>query len=294
MKLEPECVGCFFNQIMKALKLLKEDISKEEIVSTQKKFMKYLLSIDLKTEEAPIIGKMAYEIIGDILGSTDPYVTLKAETNSLAIQHYDEIRDIVTNSDVPLFRALIISALANTIDFASQHEIELVKDFKIFNPERLVINDFLKFTQSINSAKRLLIIGDNAGEIVFDKLLIEIMRETYPDIEIIYAVRSAPIINDSTMEDAKFIKLDEIVKVIKSGPTPGVNLDTATEEFKNYFFMENTVILSKGQGNFESLYGSNFPKLELYYLFMAKCNLMERLLKVKQGQLILKKYNSKC
>ena len=289
MKLEPECIGCFFNQIMKALRLLNDEITKEEIIITQRKFMDYIISIDLKKVEAPLIGKKAYELIAEALNCSDPYISLKRHTNELSLQYYDEVKESVLKSEDPLFHSLIVSALANTIDFASQHEIELISDLIKFNPERLIINDYIKFKDTIKNANHLLIIGDNSGEIVFDKLLIEIIQKKYPKLEIIYAVRSVAVINDATMEDAEFIGLNKLVKVIKSGPTPGVNLDTATEEFKRYFFMKDTVILSKGQGNFESLYGLDLPEQNLFYLFMAKCNLIERILKVKIGGLILKK-----
>ena len=293
MKLEPECVGCFFNQIMKALRLLNNEIMNEEIINTQRKFMDYLISIDIKKVEAPLIGKKAYELIAEALNCSDPYIDLKHHTNELALQHYDEVKEIVLKSEDPLFHSIIVSALANTIDFASQHEIELISDLIRFDPKRLVINDYVKFKNSIKNADYLLIIGDNSGEIVFDKLLIEIIKKSFLKLEIIYAVRSVAVINDATMEDAELIGLDKLVKVIKSGPTPGVNLDTATEEFKKYFFMKNTIILSKGQGNFESLFGLDLPDQNLYYLFMAKCNLLERILKVKIGDLILMKKTPK-
>ena len=289
MQLEPECVGCFFNQIMKILRLLKHDVSNIEILDVQRKFLEYLLTIDFNNLETPLIGKKAYEIIGEFLESSDPFYSLKEQTNDLMLQHYDELKEAVLNSDDPLFRAIITSAIANSIDFASQHEIELIDSLKEFIPERLVINDYLKFIEDIQTAKLLLIIGDNSGEIVLDKLLIEIIKERYPKLQIVYAVRSAPIINDVTINDAKSVGLEKLVKVIKSGPTPGVNFETATEKFKKYFFMDDIVILSKGQGNFEALYGLDLPDRDLYYLFMAKCNLMERILGAKIGQLILMK-----
>jgi uncharacterized protein with ATP-grasp and redox domains len=289
MHLEPECVGCFFNQIMKILRLLKHNVSNIEILDVQRKFLEYLLTIDFNSLETPLIGKKAYEIIGDFLQSSDPFCSLKEQTNDLMLQHYDDLKDVVLKSDDPLFRAIIASAIANSIDFASQHEIELIDNLKEFIPERLVINDYLKFIEDIQKAQLLLIIGDNSGEIVLDKLLIEIIKEGYPKLKIIYAVRSAPIINDVTLNDAKSVGLDKIVEIFESSPTPGVNFETSTEKFKKHFFMDDTVILSKGQGNFEALYGIDLPDRDLYYLFMAKCNLMERILGAKIGQLIFLK-----
>ena len=289
MKLEPECVGCIFNQVLKAFELLKPEISHEVIIAAQKKLMNFLVNFDINTDASPILGKVAYGIISEILGDPDPYLFLKQESNKLALELFEEVKEIVDTADDPLFEAIIVAALGNTIDFASQHEIDLVSDIKNITPEDLVINDYTTFKRSLEKAKHLLIIGDNAGEIVFDKLLIHTLKNYYPDLEIIYSVRAAPIINDATMEDAKFISLTELVKVIESSTSPGIDLASSSQKFKELFFRKEGIILSKGQGNFESLYGIEIPEKEVYYLLKAKCNLMERIFHVKIGDLIFKK-----
>ena len=91
------------------------------------------------------------------------------------------------------------------------------------------------------------------------------------------------------MEDAKFIGLTDLVHVVESSATPGVDMGSSTDEFKKYFFNKETVVLSKGQGNFESLYDTEIPNKEVYYLLKVKCNLMERLFRAKLGDLIFKK-----
>ena len=111
----------------------------------------------------------------------------------------------------------------------------------------------------------------------------------YPNIKIICAVRSAPIINDATIEDAEYIGLTDLVKVIKSSPAPGIDFSDISEELRKYLYSKNGMILSKGQGNFETLYGLEIPNKNVFYLLKAKCNLMERIFKVKVGSLILKK-----
>ena len=289
MKLEPECVGCIFNQVLKAFELLQPEISHEVIIAAQKKLMKFLVNFDVNADASPILGKLAYGIISEILGDPDPYLTLKQESNKLGLKLFEEVKNIVDTSDDPLFEAIVVSALGNTIDFASQHEINLISDIENFNLKDLVINDYNTFKRSLKKAKHLLIIGDNAGEIVFDKLLIHTLKNLYPALEIIYSVRAAPIINDATIEDAKFISLTDLVRVIESSATPGIDLASSSEEFKELFFRKDGVILSKGQGNFESLYGIDVPDKEVFYLLKAKCNLMERIFNVKMGDLIFKK-----
>lgn len=290
MILEPECIGCMFNQIYKAIKLLKPDAPRSEIISAQIRLMKYLANTDIINKPGPLIARKTYSIVAEVLGTDDPYKPLKDKYNKIAMEYYDEVKKIVKSSIDPLFEAIAVSALGNTIDFgAIHHDIDLINDIKNFTPENLVINDIPLFKESLKTCNNLLILGDNSGEIVFDRILIEILQELYPNLEIIYSVRAGPIINDATMEDAEFAGLTKIVKVIEAPAAPGIELSIASDEFKYYFLNESEVILSKGQGNFESLYGINMPNKEVYYLLKAKCNLMERIFNVKIGDLIFKK-----
>ena len=289
MKLEPECVGCLFNQIMRALNLLNPDLSTEEILKAQKKLINYLSNINIYKEETPRIAKFVYDIVSETLNDPDPYKNLKKQYNELALEYYSKVEKIVKKSEDPILQAIIVAAIANTIDFGSQHEIDFIYDLKHFKMEKLVINDYDKFKEALKKTKHLLVVGDNTGEIVYDKLLISTINQKYTEIEIVYTVRSAPIINDVTLDDAKFVKMVDLVKVIESCPTPGIDIESSTEEFKRYFYLKDNIIISKGQGNFESLYGLDFPELEIYYLLKAKCNLMERLLDVNIGDFIFKK-----
>ena len=289
MKLEPECIGCLFDQMLRAFKLLDPDMSREKIMDAQMKLMEYLKTVDINKNASPIIGKMAYGLVSETLGIDDPYKELKKKQNSLALELYPNVKKIVLKSKDPLFEAIIVSALGNTIDLAAQHNIDIIKDIKTFSYSDLVINDYPEFKNSLEQKNTILILGDNAGEIVFDKLLMEVLHDEYPKLQIIYSVRSSPVINDVTYEDAEFVGLAEKVKVIEASPTPGIELTTASDEFKNYFYNPDIIILSKGQGNFESLYGLEIPSKDVYYLMKAKCNLMERIFNVSIGKLIFKK-----
>ena len=289
MKLEPECVGCIFNQMLNAFELLQPSISREDILKAQKKLMDYLLKFDIHANISPVLGKVAYNIISATINEDDPFQKLKIEYNQLALKYFKKIKKIIDKSKDPLFKAVVVSAIGNTIDFASQHKIDLISDIKNFNRKNFVINDYLELKQSLENSTHLLIIGDNAGEIVFDKLLVITIKRLYPEIEVFYSVRESPIINDATIEDAKSIGLTNLIKVIESSATPGVDIDASPEEFRKYFYQENGVILSKGQGNFESLYGIEVPHKDVFYLLKVKCTLMERIFRAKIGDLVLKK-----
>ena len=289
MILEPECIGCLFDQVYKAFQLLRPEISREEIIGAQMRVMELFMKSEVLTKPGPLIGKEVYQIIADTLGEKDPYKKLKDKYNRLAMEYYEEIKGIVNKSDDPLFEAIAVSAIGNTIDFGAHHEINVINDIKNFTPDNLKINDMLDFRRSLEKSNHLLFLGDNTGEIVFDKLLVETLKELYPSLEIIFSVRAAPVINDATMEDAKFIGLTDIVEVIESPAAPGVELSLASDKFKDWFFKEEGIILSKGQGNFESLFQKKIPNSEVYYLLKAKCVLMQRIFTVKAGSLIFKK-----
>lgn len=288
MNLEPECVGCLFNQVLKAFKLLNHEVDRELVLAAQKKVMNFLLEQNFEDISSPIVGKYLYNLIGEVMNTEDPYRALKQEYNKLALKYYDDVKEFVNKAEDPIFEAIIVSALGNTIDFASQHEIDVVNDLKKFSPKDLAINEYKVFKELLEKEDKLLILLDNAGEIVFDKILIETLLEQYPDLEIIGAVRSAPIINDATMEDAEFISLTTLIEIIESSPAPGIDFNDMTEELEHYFYDEECLILSKGQGNFETLHGTSFPNKEIFYLLKAKCTLMERIFGVKQGKLIFK------
>jgi len=296
MLLEPECLGCLLNQIYHALILLKPTISKDEIIEAQKKMMEFMTNADVLKKPGPLIGKKAYQIIADTLNEKDPYKTLKMEYNNIAMKYYKKAKENIDNAEDPLFEAIAIAAIGNTIDFGAPHyhKMDLLNDLNNFTPDKFKINDIPEFRKSLENANKnsnkILILLDNAGEIVFDKIFVEILQNLYPTLEIICAVRSKPIINDVTMEDAEYISLTKVAKVIEASATPGIELSIASDEFKSYFFdKEVSIILSKGQGNFESLYGMEIPHKDVYYLLKAKCTLMERIFNAKVGDLIFKK-----
>ena len=290
MKLDPLCIGCLFNQILKALNLLAPTLSKEEKIRAQQKLMEFLIKLDPNDASSPLAGKEVYSIVAKTLKVKDPYKDLKKKYNDLALEYYDKVKKIIEKSQDPLLEAIIVSALGNTLDPASQHEIDLINDIKNFKIKNLIINDYPEFKKSLDKATQILIILDNCGEIVFDKLLVLTLKKLYPQLEIICSVRGGPVINDATMEDAIYIGLTDNATVIEAPATPGILLSQASEEFKRYFFDEKGIVLSKGQGNFEGLYQVEIPKnVDVFYLLKAKCALMEEIFNVKINDLIFKK-----
>ena len=159
---------------------------------------------------------------------------------------------------------------------------DIVKDVKYILDQDFAIFDYNSFKNQLKKTKSILYIGDKVGESVFDKILIKELRKPVK-----YAVRSIPIINDVTFEDAIASGLDEVAELIDSGcKSPGVILDQSTPEFLN-LFNKSDLVISKGQGNFEGLSDCN---RQVFFLLKAKCQIISNHLGIKEGSIILKKH----
>lgn len=294
MKSKIECIPCFFSQFIKLMEQLRLPQRERRIIS--QKFL-HIISKNIFVKSPPEIAKLGYDILKTFIGDKDPYKRLKKKSNQIVISEYSYFKSKISKSDDKLLAAIKISIAGNIIDFGVKHGINLNKT-NIFIRNRIKISSnkyfhYKEFLRTLKKTKNILYIGDNAGEIVLDKILIEEIKKLYPHQNIVFAVRGAPIINDVVLMDAKYIGLDKIVKVVDTGTNiPGVVLKYASEEFLNVY-KKSDIIISKGQGNFESLEDKN---KDIFYLFMVKCPVVASVLKrveQKQGVLIYNKYMSR-
>ncbi|MHA1563558.1 MAG: damage-control phosphatase ARMT1 family protein [Promethearchaeota archaeon] len=175
-----------------------------------------------------------------------------------------------------------------TIDFGTPHKIDLEDDIMNFSLDNLSINDFDKFVKDLKNSNKILIIGDNSGESVFDRMMLEYFTEKYPNKKFVYSIRSGPAINDITKTEADEIGLSKICKIIEGSASPGVILEQTNKEFQD-IFKNSDLILSKGQGNYESLDDIEIGNSNLYFLLKAKCSFVANRFGVEVGSLILKK-----
>ncbi|HPP87442.1 MAG TPA: ARMT1-like domain-containing protein, partial [bacterium] len=261
MKTYLDCYCCFINQ---ALKLARESKISEQ---TQKKLIDEVLKILLKIPAdapPPLIAEIITKLIYKYTKVKDPYKTAKHNSNIEALKLYPHLKKILASSKNKLFTGLKIAAFGNIIDYAIVENLNIVNELKNFEKLKVSFKKYNEFSQKIKKAKTLLIIGDNAGEIVFDKVLIEYLLKKYKNLKIYYSVRHKPALNDSTMADAKFTGLDKICSVISTGmAAPGIILPRCSDKFRK-IFEATDLILNKKQKNFESL--SSITKENLFYL----------------------------
>ena len=222
----------------------------------------------------PVVAGRLFQKAGEISGDMDrydPYSALKKKANKTVTDFYHTLVQAVAQSQSPVEKAIKLAALGNILDFAiiDHNTIDILQEVK--DIDKLVFEkyDYESFSSRLSTAGHLLILGDNAGEIVFDKLLIQTLNTRFPDLKITYAVRGATIINDVTMEDAREVGLTKAADVISSGSVcPGTYLDDADPDFLD-IFEQADLIISKGQGNYETL--SKEDRANLFFIFRVKC-----------------------
>jgi hypothetical protein len=233
----------------------------------------------------PEIAQIVYSMIKEITKNGDPYREAKKGQNELALKLYPEFKEMIARSEDPLFFSLKLAIAGNIIDLGIQKKVDDIKGevLSAFNAP-LAVNHYSKFKKDLMNSRMLLYLGDNAGEIVFDKILIEQVRQT-KDIKVIFVVRGSPIINDATMEDAEFVGMETVAEVISNGfDAPATVLSKSSPEILELFSRAD-MIIAKGQGNYESL--SSKDK-NIFFLLKAKCSVIAKDLGVEEGDTILK------
>jgi uncharacterized protein with ATP-grasp and redox domains len=245
-----------------------------------------LILSNISTQASPPeIALLIHQRVKSITGNHDPYREAKRRQNDLALQYESILSALIADMSNPLNAALVLSAIGNSIDLAPDYQPpDIYKRFLGMIGSGFGRDDYELFYAKLSQTKSILFLGDNAGAIVWDKILIEELLENF-DFDIIYAVRGLPIIHGATLEDAEHVGMTQLVRVISDGSeAPGTLLDRSSQKFIN-IFEKSDLILAKGQGNYESLSGENRP---IFFLLRAKCPVIAEDIQCGVGELVLK------
>lgn len=181
------------------------------------------------------------------------------------------IKESIENSKDPLYTAIQYARIGNYIDFGTLSDVSLNKLKELLKSAKEDVLNTLEYNalkMDMENAKTLIYLTDNCGEIVLDKLLIETIKKYYVNLDITVIVRGKPVLNNATMEDAIEVGLTEIAAVIDNGSgVAGTNLKGISNQ-ANEKINKADIIISKGQGNFETINGCG---KNIYYLFLCKC-----------------------
>ncbi|MCK5128298.1 MAG: DUF89 family protein [Clostridiales bacterium] len=262
MKTHLDCIPCFLKQTIESARITGAD---EKL---QKKIIDEVCKIipDFSFEASPPqMAVKIHKIIRELTSNKDPYKKIKQDSQKLALGMYPYLKEQVTKADDALSSAVKIAAIGNVIDLAVNDVATINRKLEDISNHEFAIFDYGQFTNALNNAKTILYLGDNAGEIVLDKLFIETINHN----NLYFAVRGAPVINDATIEDAVEDNLDAFCTIISNGTdAPGTLLNQCSEEFMN-IYNQADVIIAKGQANFETL---NQVDRNIYFLTQIKCS----------------------
>lgn len=283
MNITNDCVECIIGQITRATTSLQcdEKLSqeiKDEVLKRSKKFS--------YEHTPPWVARDVYEYLAQKTNKNDPLEDIKQDSIKTALEFVPFINDKISNSKDKLFTSIKASVAGNVIDFGAKEQFDLKDEITNVFDTNFAINDYEILKTKLSKIDKLMILADNSGENVFDKILLETIKELYPNIELFYATRGKPIINDITIKEAYQIGIDNVATILNSGvDTPGLEISRANQDFMD-IYKTMPMIIAKGMGNFECLESLNDERV--FFLFKVKCNVVADSVKKEIGSIILK------
>ena len=276
-KVDKRCVKCQMNSFDRLL-------TKFKATNTQRQqFLEfYNLTMDRSTSisMAQIHRELNNEFCR-IMEVSNPYRLEKMECNRLSLELYEFYKEKVLKSSDPFDMALRLSIAGNIMDYGPSAHFEVESTIRKVLDSDFAINHSAELKKRLISAEKVLYLGDNAGEIVFDKLFIEIIQHP----QLTFTVRGDNVLNDATIEDATQVGMDKVAAVIDNGyDAPSTILSKCSTEFLAVY-KQADLILSKGQGNFEGLIDENDARI--FFLLMVKCDVVAERLHVEKGSFVV-------
>jgi uncharacterized protein with ATP-grasp and redox domains len=278
MRIYLDCYPCFLRQTLEAARRAGADETRQYNILHE--VLNELRSFALNST-APEMAYLIHKIVRRETGNHDPYLKEKEASTKQALALYPGLKDLIANASDPLETAVRLSIAGNIIDLAMPHEYDLDETIERVLKQQFAINDLEILRNELNRATKILFLADNAGETVFDRLLIETIKKP-----VTYAVKKGPILNDATREDALAAGLGEVTTIVDNGSNaPGTIIDLCSKDFKRRL-NEAELIIAKGQANYESLSDMTAP---VFFLLQAKCPIIADNFGVPVKSIVLKK-----
>jgi uncharacterized protein with ATP-grasp and redox domains len=279
VKTELECLPCFFGQVTRTLNYAGVNGDRGRGIARKAAAIIEEASLDeVPARTTTVIHRLLRSETG-----IDPYQSVKQAYNRIALDRLPELRAMAAGTPDRLEGAVRVAIAGNVIDFGIYESIDL--DRSVDESFQLPLSDveFHAFAQAVRSSRRILYLCDNAGEIVFDRVLLEILRGLGKDVTAV--VKGSPVINDATLDDARDAGLQECSAVIDNGSDGiGTLLEACSELFLDAYRSAD-LIISKGQANFETLVQNGDERV--FFLFKIKCPVVASFLKRTNGDIVL-------
>ena len=281
MQTSAECIPCFVRQAAEAITLSVKSPSRR--TNILRRVLHALADADW-SNSPPKVAQELHRIIRRETGATDPYRAVKERMNRLATGLLPQCRALIAGAANPHAALVRVAVAGNLLDSGakSQFEPEDLPQLFATLSDKPLVGDPHELFHAAQQATRILVLADNAGEIVFDRLLIEAL----PTAKVTVAVRGKPILNDALREDAALAGIPAFVTVIDNGSdAPGTVLADCSAEFRTHFKRAD-LIIAKGQGNYETLSAARAP---IFLLFTVKCPLVAHQVGEPTGTMVARK-----
>jgi uncharacterized protein with ATP-grasp and redox domains len=277
MKTYLDCYPCFLRQALDAARLAKADNLQQKAVLDR--VLDVLKRVG-PLSKPPEIGDQVHRIVRQEVGDGDPYLAAKEACTRQAMALYPQFETLMVETNDPLGVAVRLSIAGNIIDFGPGQEYDLWGTVERVLTQPFAIDDQPAFRDALSSVGQVLYLADNAGETVFDRVLIETL-----DVPVLYAVKGGPILNDATQEDALAAGVDQVAEIVSTGSdAPGTILDRCSEEFQR-IYNEAELVIAKGQANYETL---SEEGSKVFCLLQTKCPVIARDVGVPVGNIVFK------
>ena len=262
------CISCIVSRQEKMIRSFQDEEKKSE-------YMHRILEIMYhhgRSKSSPWLVEQINGVYKDFWGDTD-YTPLKHQYNQLLLDREKEIEQAIRTCDDTIRECIKYVCAGNYIDFSAVENVSEETLKKLLDKaaqETVSDTEYTHFIEDLSAARTLVYFTDNCGEIVLDKLFLRFLKERFPSLWITVIVRGKDVINDATMQDAEEVGLTELVPCIGNGNgAPGTVPELLSKEAKR-LLSDADVVISKGQGNFEGLFGEG---VNPYYFFLCKCGL---------------------
>jgi len=278
MKIYLDCYACFLRQALNAARLAGCDSSQQYAVINRT--LKLLQDLQ-PGATPPEIAHRVHRLVRNEISTPDPYKEAKSTSTQAALALYPRLRTLVDESDDPLGVALRLSIAGNIIDLGvADHYDDLWHTVERVLSQPYAIDDEKALRTGLSGADHVLFLADNAGETVFDRLLIEALQ-----VPVIYAVKGSPTLNDATIEDAVAAGLDHLARIVSNGTdAPGTILPLCSEEFLE-IFKSAPLVIAKGQANYESLSDAGS---KVFCLLQVKCRVIAEDVGAPVGSIVIR------
>jgi damage-control phosphatase, subfamily I len=281
MKTYLDCYPCFLRQALEAARI--DGASEPEQRTVLDQVMRMLETIDLAATP-PEIAYRVQGVVSAALQVGDPYRTIKAESTRRALDLYEHLKSLIVAAADPLEVGVRLAIVGNLIDYgppgapADAAALRAAVDAALQRP--LAVNHLERFRSRLTAAEQVFYLADNAGETIFDRVLIETLAKPTT-----YVVKGAPVLNDATFEDALAAGLDGVARVLDNGSdAPGTILAQCSAAVRAEFGAAE-IVVAKGQANYETL--SDCGR-EVFFLLQVKCPVIARDLGVPVGSMVIK------